>query len=339
MSDEKPDDETEKYSMKRVMVSAASGIVGYGILRTLRQANIQCFLLGTSIYDDSVAPAFCDAFELAPPTSSESYLAWLLDILKKHRIDMLIPGMEADMFFWSRHAQEINGTSALPLLNTPELISLCHDKWKFFQYLKSAGVSCLIDSTLESDFNSLQKNFGTPFLLKPRTGYGSRGIVRVNDEREFDGHQEKIGETLMAQPIVGSDEQEYTVSSFCDGKGGIFASMAMRRKLSRDGFTDRAEVSDADVFFPAIHELCKILQPLGPTNFQFRLCPDGPKLLEINPRISSSTSIRAAFGFNESEMALRFFLDGEAPVQPVIRSGHAVRYTDEKIFYENSIHI
>lgn len=325
--------------MKRVMVSAASGIVGYGILSTLRQANIQCFLLGTSIYDDSVAPAFCDAFELAPPTSSESYLAWLQEMLKKHRIDMLIPGMEADMFFWSRHAKEINETSAFPLLNKPELISLCHDKWNFFQYLKSAGVSCLIESTLESDFHSLQEKLGTPFLLKPRTGYGSRGIVRVNDEQEFGEHQENIGAILMAQPIVGSDEQEYTVSSFCDGKGGVCASMAMRRKLSKDGFTDRAEVSDVDVFLPAIHELCKILQPLGPTNFQFRLCPDGPKLLEINPRISSSTSIRAAFGFNESEMALNFFMNGKEPIQPAIRLGHAVRYTDEKIFYENSIHI
>lgn len=325
--------------MKRVMVSAASGIVGYGILRTLRQANIQCFLLGTSIYDDSVAPAFCDAFELAPPTNSESYLAWLLEILEKHSIDMLIPGMEADMFFWSCHAKEIKEISALPLLNTPELISLCHDKWNFFQYLKSTGVNCLIESTLESDFNSLREKLGTPFLLKPRTGYGSKGIVRVHDEHEFREHQEKIGEILMVQPIVGSDEQEYTVSSFCDGRGSIFASMAMRRKLSKDGFTDRAEVSNVDVFLPAIHELCKILQPLGPTNFQFRLCLDGPKLLEINPRISSSTSIRAAFGFNESEMALNFFLDGTVPIQPAIRLGHAVRYTDEKIFYANSLYI
>ena len=325
--------------MKRVMVSAASGVVGYGILRTLRQANIQCFLLGTSIYDDSVAPAFCDAFELAPPTNSESYLAWLLETLEKHSIDMLIPGMEADMFFWSRHAEEINTTSAQPLLNTPELISLCHDKWNFFQSLKSAGVDCLIESTLEPDFNVLQEKFGTPFLLKPRTGYGSQGIVRVHDGLEFSGHQEKIGEILMVQPIVGSDEQEYTVSSFGDGKGGVCASMAMRRKLSKDGFTDRAEVCSDDVFLTAIHQLCKILRPVGPTNFQFRLCPEGPKLLEINPRISSSTSIRAAFGFNESEMALNFFMDGKTPIQPAIRPGHAVRYTDEKIFYANSLHI
>ena len=40
--------------MKRVLVSGASGIVGYGILRSLRRSERPCFLVGTSMYDDSV---------------------------------------------------------------------------------------------------------------------------------------------------------------------------------------------------------------------------------------------------------------------------------------------
>jgi carbamoyl-phosphate synthase large subunit len=69
------------------------------------------------------------------------------------------------------------------------------------------------------------------------------------------------------------------------------------------------------------------------------MCRDGPKLLEINPRISSSTSIRTAFGYNESAMAVEYFLEQRTPTQPLIRRGKAVRYTDEQIFYENGIHL
>jgi carbamoyl-phosphate synthase large subunit len=97
-------------------------------------------------------------------------------------------------------------------------------------------------------------------------------------------------------------------------------------------------VTDPGEFTQEIDELCHLLHPLGPTNFQFRRCLDGPTLLEINPRISSSTSIRMAFGYNESAMALDFFLDHRNPVQPPIRRGRAVRYIDERIFYEDSIH-
>jgi len=325
--------------MKRVLVSGASGIVGYGVLRSLRQAEQRCFLVGTSIYDDSVAPAFCDQFERAPPTGAPEYLNWLLATLKRHRIDLLIPGIEIDMYYWVEHVPEICSTGALPLLNVPELIGFCKDKWVFYQQLAAAGVSCAIESSLEPDFSVLATQFGLPFMLKPRRGFGSRGIVRVTSEDVFLKHRADIGPVLMAQPIVGNDEEEFTTSAFCDGRGSYFASMTLRRKLSRDGFTDKAEVADTAEFIPAMDELCRLFRPLGPTNFQFRRCAEGPKLLEINPRISSSTSIRTAFGYNESVMALDYFLDQRDPGQPALRRGRAVRYTDEQIFYENGVHL
>jgi len=325
--------------MKRVLVSGASGIVGYGVLRSLRQAAQPCFLVGTSIYDDSVAPAFCDVFEQAPPTNAQGYLDWLLTILRRHSIDLLIPGIEIDMYHWAKHVPDIRGTGALPLLNEPELIALCKDKWSFYLRLAQAGVDCAIESVLDQDFNTLVKKFGLPFLLKPRRGFGSKGIVRVTSEEMFLKHRADIGPLLMAQPIVGNDEEEFTISAFCNGRGGFFASMALRRKLSCEGFTEKAEVVDQGEFMPAIGDLCRLLLPLGPTNFQFRRSVEGPKLLEINPRFSSSTSIRTAFGYNESEMALGYFLDQRDPVQPVIRRGRAVRYTDEHIFYENGVHL
>lgn len=324
--------------MKRVLVSGASGIVGYGVLRSLRQVGQKCFLVGTSIYDDSVAPAFCDVFEQAPLTSAPEYLDWLLSTLRRHRIDLLIPGIEIDMYHWIEWAPEIRATGAVPLLNEPSLIALCKDKWDFYQRLSQAGVACAIESSLDADFVALAQRFGLPFLLKPRRGFGSKGIVRISSEAEFLMYRAEIGPVLMAQPIVGNDAEEFTTSAFCDGRGGYFASMTLRRKLSRDGFTDKANVADTAEFSPVMNELCRLLRPLGPTNFQFRRSSEGVKLLEINPRISSSTSIRTAFGYNECAMALDYFLDHCTPVQPVILRGRAVRYTDERIFYEDSIH-
>jgi carbamoyl-phosphate synthase large subunit len=324
--------------MKKILVSGASGIVGYGILRSLRKSGQSCILIGTSIYDDSVAPAFCDVFEQAPSTSSPEYLNWLIETLQRHRIDLLIPGIEIDMYHWVEHIPEICSTGALPMLNLPELVNLCKDKWEFYQCLIAADIRCAIESSLVQDYGALVAKFSLPFILKPRQGFGSKGIVRVTSESIFEIHRKEIGTTLMAQPIVGNDQEEFTISVFCDGTGGFFASMALQRTLSRDGFTDKAEVVDKAEFIPAIDELCHLFRPLGPTNFQFRRCTDGPKLLEINPRISSSTSIRTAFGYNESAMSVDYFLNQRNPVQPELRLGRAVRYTEEQIFYEDGFH-
>jgi carbamoyl-phosphate synthase large subunit len=325
--------------MKTILVSGASGIVGYGTLRSLRRSGQDLRLIGTSIYDDSVAPAFCDHFEQAAPTNDPAYMPWLLQTLREQQVDLLIPGIEIDMYAWADHQPIIEATGARILQNNPTLIQLCKDKWTFYNSLCSAELPCAIESSLSSDFESLRERFGLPFLLKPRRGFGSKGIVRVDSEATFAPHRAQMGTVLMAQPIVGRDDDEFTTSAFCDGQGGLFASMTLRRKLSRDGYTDRAEVADTRPFMETLQQLCKHFRPLGPTNFQFRQTAEGVKLLEINPRISSSTSIRTAFGYNESAMAVAYFLQAQTPTQPNIRRGKAVRYTDDHIFYDDGLHL
>jgi carbamoyl-phosphate synthase large subunit len=219
-------------------------------------------------------------------------------------------------------------------LNANELIDLCHDKWVFYEKLQSVNSPYTIATSLEANFDTVVKEFGLPLLLKPRCGHGSKGIVKVNSKEDFEKHREFIGAQLMVQPIVGNDDEEYTTSAFCDGIGGFFAFMTLKRKLSKDGFTDKAEVVELENIEEVLRSLCEVFKPIGPTNFQFRKDNSGLKLLEINPRISSSTSIRAKFGYNESLMAIDYFLEGKTIEQPRIKKGKAIRYIEDLIIYE-----
>lgn len=320
--------------MSTVLVSGASGIVGYGVLRSLRATGAELLLIGTSIHVDSVAQGFCDIFEEAPLTSDDGYIAWLARTIQDHRVDLLIPGIEADMYKWSEHRRELENAGARLLLNDAELIASCKDKWTFYQRLVRLGTSYAIDTSLSQDYRFLADNFGLPFLLKPRRGFGSKGIVRIGGADEFSEHRDHVGPMLMAQPIVGNDDDEYTASAFGDGTGGFRARMCLRRKLSRDGFTEKGEVVESPAIDEALSVLCRHFRPLGPTNFQFRTHEGTLKLLEINPRISSSTSLRAGFGYNESLMAVEYFLQRKEVEQPAIRRGRAVRYSEDFFFYE-----
>lgn len=318
--------------MRNILVSGASGIVGYGVLRSLKKSGKELNLIGTTIYEDSVAQGFCDIFELAPLTSDDSYLEWLLRIIEKHKIDLLIPGIEADLYKWVNHIPEITETGAVVLMNNIDLVNLCKDKWQFFQSLNSFESHHVIESSLLTDFETLEKLYGLPFLLKPKRGFGSKGIVIVENRDIFLRHTADFPD-LLAQPIIGNVEEEYTTSAFCDGNGSFYCYMTLKRKLSKEGFTDKAEVVELEGVEEALTALCDYYKPVGPTNFQFRKQDGILKLLEINPRISSSTSIRAAFGYNESLMAVEYFLENKKPTQPVIRKGKAVRYVDDFIFY------
>lgn len=321
--------------MKTILVSGASGIVGYGTLRSLKSTRKDLLLIGTTIYEDSVANAFCDIFEKAIPTTDNKYMDWLLSIIKKHNVDLIIPGIEADLYTWSSHKETIEKAGAILLTNNLSLLELCNDKWKFFNELSKINSPYLIQTSLDTEFTEIVKKFGLPFLLKPKRGFASKGIVKVTNEDVFNLHKGQIGEILMVQEIVGNEDEEFTTSAFCDGKGSYYASMTLKRKLAKDGYTDRAETYVLKDIDKVLNHFCACLKPIGPTNFQFRRHNGELKLLEINPRISSSTSIRTAFGYNESEMVVDYYLENKEPVQPQIRTGKAVRYTDDKIFFDD----
>lgn len=321
--------------MKTILVSGASGIVGYGTLKSLRMSGEAYKLVGTTIYDDSIAPAFCDVFELAPLTTSDTYLDWLCGVIKKHQIDLIIPAINEDMLLWNEHREEIEKTGAKVLLNNPELVDLCADKWLFYEKLQEHKSPYAIESRLVGAFSELKEAYGLPFILKPRRGYGSKGLVVVDSEETFTAHAQDLGHVLMAQPLISDNEHEYTISAFFDTDSNLCCFMGLRRKLAKEGFTEKAEVSLPPRTEQVLRDLAAIMHPVGPTNFQFRLDDGKLCLLEINPRISSATSIRSAFGYNESVMSVAYFLDGKLPTQPTVRQGHAVRYVEDGIFYDS----
>ncbi|NCD41936.1 MAG: carbamoyl-phosphate synthase subunit L [Bacteroidia bacterium] len=318
--------------MKTVLVSGASGIVGYGILRSLRLSAEDIRLVGTTIYQDSVVPAFCDIFELAPPTSQDGYLEWLNSVVSRHSVDLIIPSIECDVYKWNEHREAIESSGVKVLLNNENLIELCHDKWLFYNALKRFAPEFAIPTRIEGSYDSLVEEYSLPFLLKPRCGFASKGIVQVANQAVFDEHKALLGPLLMAQPIVGSCDEEYTVSGFFDKFGELCCSMTLKRKLSSEGFTQSAKVAVLDGATSAMRRLGRAFKAIGPTNFQFRVHRGDLKCLEINPRISSATSIRAAFGYNESLMSIKYFLDQQRPDPPCTRSGRAVRYIEDHVF-------
>lgn len=313
-----------------ILVSGASGIVGYGILRSLRDTD--SFLIGTTIYEMSPADCFADIVEHPPITTDETYIPWLLDIISKYKIDMIIPGIEADMSMWNQHRMELEATGTFVLLNNSELINLCLDKWNFYQCLCEHNFKGRIETTLEID----KARFGLPMLLKPRCGFGARGIVKINSFDELQNYTEQIGDNLVIQRYVGIDTEEYTVSAFFDMKCELKAYFPLKRRLSKTGFTEMATVVRLEEIEEILKELADFLKPVGPTNFQFRYDKDAWKLLEINPRISSSTSIRDGFGYNESQMCMDYFLKHKEITQPVTRKGSSVRYTEDYFFYDST---
>jgi len=317
-----------------VLVTGVGAIIGYGILRALRAARPDIYLIAADIYPDAVGQAWADRFEHAPLTSSAEYAAWLRGIVTRHNVDLVIPGIEQDSHFLSDHRNGFSGVRMV--LNDQHLVDIGKDKLALHEALVAHADEARIESLTAGTYEALRDRLGLPFLLKPRRSYASKGIVMVKAPLDFEPHADRLGSVLIAQPLVGDDAEEYTVGAFGDGSGQVLAQIAMRRRLSPQGSTDKAWVVKDSGLEGVVARLFSLFKPIGPTNLQFRKAGTDWKLLEINPRISSSTSIRAAFGYNEAEMCVSYYLEGATITQPTIRQGSAVRYIEDWVSYDRA---
>ncbi len=318
------------------LVTGVGAIIGQGIIKSLRHSRYPVRVIGIDRSDQSPGPAFCDAFFKKPACdeSHPDYLDFWQRIIKAENVDLVLPGLEVDVFFLDRQRDFFQKIGVPIVLNRSELIALSSDKWLLGAALERYGLP-KIPSIIPLTWSEAMETLGPPpLLLKPRQGNGSRGIVRLFDESDFLYWRAKAGENWILQRIVGTDHEEYTVGVFGFGDGLSLKPITFRRRLSGAGNTLAAEVVSNTVIENAAIQLTERFMPFGPTNYQFRQENDIAYLLEINPRFSSSNSLRSAFGYNEAEMAIDCYFFGNRPEMPQIHQGIAWRYSEDFVVYD-----
>ena len=311
-----------------ILVTGVGAIIGYGIIKSIRKSKYDCNIIGMDIYEDAVGQAWTDQFETAVLAYDGAYIPFLKGLIAKYKIDLIFFGTEQELEVVSKCKDE--SVKGKCVLNSEAAFKVSEDKWLTYMFLVENGLRA-IPSSREHDYELIGRELGVPFLLKPRRSYAGKGIKKISNKRELDFYSEYVSEdNYMVQKIIGDDFQEYTAAVFGYGDGTCSETIIFKRKLSQEGATAKAYVEDVPEIKTIIHRICGLIKPVGPTNFQFRRDNDEYYLLEVNPRISSSTSIRTAFGFNEAEMCIEWFLENKKPEEKrAFKNGMAIRYIDE----------
>ncbi len=308
--------------MYNILVTGVGSIIGYGIIDGLRKSSVPVTITGIDIYEDAYGAVVADHFEQGVRADSPEFIDFINGVIHKYKIDLLIPGIEQDLYVLWEHRDRIE---TKVVFGNELCMRLAKDKLFTYEYLAGRNIH-LIPTLHNCCFRDCQEKFGLPFLLKPILSSASKGIERIFTEEEFDFFTRRAGGKCIYQKIVGSMDEEYTTNVFGDGKGGLFDSIILKRKLSGEGATSKAVYTENPVLQDYIQSICSVLKPEGPMNIQLRTEAGVPYLLEINSRISSSCSIRTLMGYNEPEMCVRYYLMGEKILPAPRIPGRAIRY-------------
>jgi len=322
-----------------VLITGLGGPLGISILKALNFSSFKPRVIGTDIDPLSVGLYRVDKAYIVPSASEneEEYISSMKDISLREKPDILFLGSEGELNIFSKYKEYFEAkTGCFVLTSHFRIINIATDKWKLNQELKRKGIP-VPDSVIPEEKEALKyflKRNSYPMILKPRFGSGSKNNFIIKNEKELRFFIEYIPQPVL-QEYLFPDNEEYTIGVFMEDANRCAGVIIMKRVLT-SGLTYKAEVIENEEIEKVCRKASSALGIIGPCNIQLRKTREGPKIFEINPRFSSTTVMRAFYGFNEPEMAICKFVLGKNNIAPSIKKGVSLRYWDE-IYIEKKV--
>lgn len=321
-----------------ILVTGVGAIIGYGIINSLREiSEIDIHIVGIDTFPDAVGRHWCDTFLKGVYANSPEFSSFINKVVEQFDIDLIIPGIEQDLDALAEMVEDKTLPKHLVVVNSKLGLSIFQNKLKTGQLQVEIGMQHIpyVDAGAAIGVEDVINACGLPCIYKPYSSYAGKGLVIIHNRAEIESKL-NTNEGIFQKYI--NSGIEYTVSVFGLDNGSFINPIAFERRLGPDGATHKAKVVNFSLFESMIKLLCQKTKPKGPTNFQFIADEhsDAIFLLEVNPRISSSTSIRCKFGVNESLMCIEYYIFRNVPKLQLVKYGTAERYVDEVVSYDSN---
>ncbi|MDM3872380.1 ATP-grasp domain-containing protein [bacterium SCSIO 12696] len=279
-----------KISSMRVLVSGASGDIGLGIGRILKE-DTSGKVFGCDITPDGIGKCVFDDMFSVPRADDASYIESIEALISENNIEVFIPTSEAEISVLSNSGVDFGRRAGCHVvMANATVVNVSLDKYATARFVEKNGLNSPWTSLVE-----VSAPQALPCIFKPRGGRGSKDVEVVKTEeraRELSGRPDYIWQELLLP-----DDQEYTCGLYVTASGEV-RSVIFKRSLS-GGLTGKGEVVENDEIRLYLEKLAERLGLVGAINVQLRLTSRGPVLFEINPRFSSTVVFRHKLGFKD----------------------------------------
>ena len=96
--------------------------------------------------DKSIAFKYADEKVISPLIYDKNYIPFLIDYCKKNAIDIVISLFDIDLLVLARHKKEFEEVGTKVIVSEPQIIEVCNDKWKTYNFLRDNGFNALSSS-------------------------------------------------------------------------------------------------------------------------------------------------------------------------------------------------
>ncbi len=326
--------------MKRfhIMILSIGSLLGQNMLDALEGRRHNIRVTGLNSVADNPRVFRCDHAYLVPPAESKDFEPRLLSIIRDENPDAIFPGRDNDILILARLRRSHPTLAGKIPLGSLAAAKIMDDKLMSYRFAVRHGLPFVPTVSLRQGEKIVVRfadEHGYPLIAKPSAGFGSQGILILTKPSHLKRLFEARNSDTVLQPFIGiNPSNEKAIANFdALAESGVpfffhlpddmqYASQTLIGPDGRIGdpfcsistmILGRCEKTMAlnDPEFSGISlRYARAIAEEGWTgmfNLQCRKTPAGYFGIELNGRMSGSTSARALLGYDEARMYLDSF--------------------------------
>lgn len=282
--------------MKKVLVTALGTMNGSAIVKELRDKRPDYYLIGADINPSYciTASKFVDEFYKFPPAipDTEQYVKFALEFCKQHKIDYIYCFIDEEVEAFAQHKKDLESIGTLACIADSQTINTCHHKDIFQRWISRTMPEIAIKDYSFEDISD--KDF--PVFVKPVEGRASIGCRVIEHRIQLDDYAKVTPRFIIQQVVTG---EIVSVDIVRNRKTKQIESLQKRELLRNgNGCGVAIEIIYDEELRDICHRLAEKLDLHGVINTEFFMTQDGPKIIEVNPRLPAGTDFSCLAGLN-----------------------------------------
>lgn len=288
---------------KKILILDGGAAHAMAIAECLKKSGYSVAVLCDNSNEYGYHTKYADERYLGKDSHEKDYAEWMLNFLKEHHFDVLIPTSDTAAEFMSFHKKEIQKFAGV-LMPDREVFKKGYDKNELMTVCKEHGFPYPFTVDLRKvsiDDSEELNSFPYPGLLKPNLTSGGRGMTLINTyddlKRIYPKIRAQYGECHLQQYIkAGGRQVKVQIMTDKDGNPAFSSVIWKQRYYPVNGGSSCCNVTiDNPTIAKTCGEVLKAIGWVGFADFDLIENPDTHELLimEINPRIPAC--VRSAF--------------------------------------------
>ena len=278
----------------RVLITGAGTVTCQSVIKGFRQQQeVEVHITTVDPNPLSAGRYLGDVFHLVPLASDDGFTNALLDIVKRERIQLLIPIVDYEFPKIAACRARFEELGCRVAISSPETIALCNCKDQTYHLFVRLGLRTP-RTWLPAQLPEVSE-IQFPIFVKPRAGRASIGVHKICDAEDLQYWSSRVEDPLYQEFVDGD---EYTIDVLSDFEGRFLAAVPRKRIEMKVGVSYKGVTVQDDAMVSAAKLIAERAGIIGPCNIQCFRDDRGLNFFEINPRFSGSLPLTIAAGLN-----------------------------------------